>query len=271
MRLIRFVSEDGVTYFGVVDSQEDKTACIIHGDTFETLAVTDDRKVIQAYLPPVMPPNIIGIGLNYADHAEETGISRPEIPVMFLKGTNAINAHLAPIVLPDAGPDEVDFEAELAIVIGKAARNVSRGDAMGYVLGYCCANDVSARDWQIRKQKQQWARGKSFDTFCPIGPFLVTRDEIADPNNLKIQTEINGEVYQSSNTSEMIFDVPALVSELSRSMTLLPGTVILTGTPNGVGFTRQPPVFLKDGDTVTVTIENIGSLTNPVIREELED
>ena len=185
-----------------------------------------------------------------------------------MKGTNAINAHLAPIVLPEAGPDEVDFEAELAIVIGKSAKNIPPKDAMSYVLGYCCANDVSARDWQIRKQKQQWARGKSFDTFSPIGPFLVTRDEIPDPNNLKIQTEINGEIYQSSNTSEMIFDVPTLVSQLSQSMTLLPGTIILTGTPNGVGFTRQPPVFLKDGDTVTVTIENIGSLINPVIHED---
>jgi 2-keto-4-pentenoate hydratase/2-oxohepta-3-ene-1,7-dioic acid hydratase in catechol pathway len=268
MKLIRFVSEDGVSYFGVVESQEDKTARIIQGDTFETVSVTDEERVIQSFLPPVMPPNIIGIGLNYADHADETGIRHPEIPVMFLKGTNAINAHLAPIVLPEAGPDEVDFEAELAIVIGKSAKNVSSADAMSCVLGYCCANDVSARDWQIRKQKQQWARGKSFDTFCPIGPFLVTRDELPEPNNLAIRTEINGEVYQSSNTSEMIFDVPTLVSQLSRSMTLLPGTVILTGTPDGVGFTRQPPVFLKKGDTVTVTIDKIGSLTNPVTREE---
>jgi 2-keto-4-pentenoate hydratase/2-oxohepta-3-ene-1,7-dioic acid hydratase in catechol pathway len=162
----------------------------------------------------------------------------------------------------------VDFEAELAIVIGTIAKNVSRDDAMRHVMGYCCANDVSARDWQIRKQKQQWARGKSFDTFCPLGPCLVTRDEISDPNNLEIKTEINGTVYQRSNTSDMIFDVPTLVSELSQSMTLLPGTVILTGTPQGVGFTRKPPVFLKEGDKVTVSIEKIGTLTNPVIREK---
>ncbi len=268
MKLIRFIAEDGNNYFGVVDTQEDKTARVIQGDTFDSVSVTDEAKTILAYLPPVMPPNIIGIGLNYAKHAEETGIQRPEIPVMFLKGTNTVNGHLAPVVLPKAGPGEVDFEGELAVVIGKAARNVSPEDAMGYILGYCCANDVSARDWQIRKQKQQWTRGKSFDTFCPIGPFLVTQDEIPEPNNLEIQTEVNGTVYQKSNTSDMIFDVPTLVSQLSQSMTLLPGTVILTGTPEGVGFTRQPPSFLKEGDRVTVSIENIGSLMNPVTREE---
>jgi len=268
MKLIRFVAEDNNSYFGVVDTQEDKTARIIQGDTFDSVSVTDDRKTIVTYLPPVMPPNIIGIGLNYAEHAEETGIQRPEIPVMFLKGTNTVNGHLAPIVLPQAGPDEVDFEGELAVVIGKAARNVSPDDAMSCILGYCCANDVSARDWQIRKQKQQWARGKSFDTFCPIGPFLVTRDEIPEPGKLAIRTEVNGTVYQESDTSGMIFDIPALVSHLSQSMTLLPGTVILTGTPEGVGFTRQPPVFLKDGDRVTVTIEGIGTLSNPVIVEK---
>ncbi|MCP5103430.1 MAG: fumarylacetoacetate hydrolase family protein [bacterium] len=268
MKLIRFVSEDNNVHYGVVDSQEDQTAWLISGDSLDALTVTDKQAVIKRYLPPVLPPNIIGIGLNYAKHADETGITRPETPVMFLKGTNAVTGHLEPILLPGAGPDEVDFEAELAVVIGKPTRNVSPADAVSHVLGYCCANDVSARDWQIRKQKQQWARGKSFDTFCPLGPCLVTIDEIPDPNALSIRTEVNGTVYQESNTSDMIFDVPALVSHLSQSMTLLPGTVILTGTPGGVGFTRRPPVFLKAGDRVTVTIENIGSLTNPVILEE---
>lgn len=268
MKLIRFVAEDNNNYFGVVDSQEDEFARLIQGDTFDSVSVTDEQKTIRTYLPPVMPPNIIGIGLNYAKHADETGIQRPEIPVMFLKGTNTVNGHLAPIVLPDAGPDEVDFEGELAVVMGKPARNVSPEDAMSCILGYCCANDVSARDWQIRKQKQQWTRGKSFDTFCPIGPFLVTRDEIPDPGNLNIRTEVNGTVYQKSNTSDMIFDIPTIISQLSRSMTLLPGTVILTGTPEGVGFTRKPPVFLKEGDRVTVSIENIGTLSNTVIAEK---
>jgi 2-keto-4-pentenoate hydratase/2-oxohepta-3-ene-1,7-dioic acid hydratase in catechol pathway len=138
---------------------------------------------------------------------------------------------------------------------------------MNYIAGYTCANDVSARDWQIRKQKKQWSRGKSFDTFCPLGPYLVTTDEIPDPNNLTIRTILNGKVLQDSSTSDMIFDIPTIVSDLSRSMTLLPGTVILTGTPEGVGFTRQPPIFLKDGDVITISIEKIGKLTNPVIAE----
>jgi 2-keto-4-pentenoate hydratase/2-oxohepta-3-ene-1,7-dioic acid hydratase in catechol pathway len=162
----------------------------------------------------------------------------------------------------------VDYEAELAVVIGKPAKNVTKDKAGDYILGYCCANDVSAREWQIKKQKKQWARGKSFDTFCPIGPCLVTRDEIPNPNGLRIQTEVNGTILQDSHTSDMIYDVPTLVSHLSQSMTLVPGTVILTGTPEGVGFTRKPPVFLREGDRVTVSIETIGRLTNPVAREK---
>jgi 2-keto-4-pentenoate hydratase/2-oxohepta-3-ene-1,7-dioic acid hydratase in catechol pathway len=267
MKLIRFISEDDNIYYGAA-SREDKKARIITGNIFGDFSVTEKTLPIRTYLAPVMPPNIIGIGLNYARHAEETGVETPEIPVMFLKGTNSVNAHLEPILLPRVGPDEVDYEAELAVVIGKAARDVPKDGVGAYILGYCCANDVSARVWQIEKQKKQWARGKSFDTFCPLGPCLVTADEIPNPNCLRVQTEINGKVMQDSNTSDMIFDVPALVSYLSQSMTLLPGTVILTGTPDGVGFTRKPPVFLKDGDRVTVIIEGIGRLTNPVVKEK---
>jgi 2-keto-4-pentenoate hydratase/2-oxohepta-3-ene-1,7-dioic acid hydratase in catechol pathway len=145
---------------------------------------------------------------------------------------------------------------------------VSPDEAMDYVLGYTCANDVSARDWQIRKQKSQWVRAKSFDTFCPLGPCLVTKDEIPNPHQLSIQSEINGKILQDSNTSDMIFDVRTIVSDLSQSTTLFPGTVILTGTPHGVGFTRIPPVYLRPGDTVSIQIEKIGKLTNPVILEE---
>lgn len=268
MKFIRFTSDDNNTYYGVVESQEDKRARIVKGSIFEDFSVTEKSAPIKEYLPPVLPPNIIGIGFNYAKHAEETGIGYPEIPVMFLKGTNAINAHLQPIRLPGIGPDEVDYEAELAVVIGKPAKNVTKDKARDYILGYCCANDVSARDWQIKKQKKQWARGKSFDTFCPIGPCLVTGDEIPNPNGLRIQTELNGTMLQDSYTSDMIYDVPTLVSHLSLSMTLMPGTVILTGTPEGVGFTRKPPVFLKEGDQVTVSIEKVGRLTNPVVREK---
>jgi 2-keto-4-pentenoate hydratase/2-oxohepta-3-ene-1,7-dioic acid hydratase in catechol pathway len=178
---------------------------------------------------------------------------------------------MSPIFLPHAGPANVDYEAELAVIIGKKVKNASRSEAIDSILGYTCANDVSARDWQIEKQKKQWARGKSFDTFCPLGPYLVTRDEIPDPQNLRIRTVLNGKTVQDSNTCDMIFDIPAIISDLSRSMTLLPGTVILTGTPEGVGFTRQPPIYLQDGDIVTVDIENIGQLTNPVQREDQGD
>jgi 2-keto-4-pentenoate hydratase/2-oxohepta-3-ene-1,7-dioic acid hydratase in catechol pathway len=178
---------------------------------------------------------------------------------------------MSPILLPQAGPANVDYEAELAVIIGKKVKNISRSEAMDSILGYTCANDVSARDWQIEKQKKQWARGKSFDTFCPLGPYLVTRDEIPDPQNLRIRTVLNGTTVQDSNTYDMIFDVPTIISDLSRSMTLLPGTVILTGTPEGVGFTRQPPIYLQDGDIVTIEIERIGQLTNPVKREDHGD
>jgi 2-keto-4-pentenoate hydratase/2-oxohepta-3-ene-1,7-dioic acid hydratase in catechol pathway len=267
MRLIRFISQDHKTCYGVVASREDQTARLIDGNIFDEFSVIPKTAVIKKILPPVLPPNIIGIGLNYAKHAAETGIERAEIPIMFLKATSSLIAHGDPILLPQAGPNEVDFEAELAVVIGKPTKNVSPDQAMEFILGYCCANDVSARDWQINKQKKQWSRGKSFDTFCPLGPCLVTKDEIPNPNRLHIQTEINGTIYQDSNTANMIFPVPELVSHLSQSMTLLPGTVILTGTPEGVGFTRQPPVFLKEGDRVTISIEKIGQLSNPVVRE----
>lgn len=267
MKLIRFIADDDRMYYGVLEAPEDQEAWLIDGSSLDVITVTENRKVIKNFLPPVMPPNIIGIGLNYAKHAEEQNVSLPERPVMFLKGTNTVIGHENPIVIPAAGPDAVDIEAELAVVIGRMAKNVNREDALNYVLGYCCGNDVSARDWQKKLQKKQWARGKSFDTFCPLGPYLVTRDEIPDPNQLEIKSELNGKVFQSSHTSDMIFDVPAIIEFLSYSMTLLPGTVILTGTPEGVGFARKPPVFIKKGDRVTITIENIGSLSNPVIAE----
>jgi len=215
----------------------------------------------------VDPPNILCIGLNYRGHAEETNIRLPEVPVLFLKATTAAITDGEAILLPAVGPDQVDYEAELAVVIGRRAKNIEPEKALDYICGYTCANDVSARDWQIVKQKKQWARGKSFDTFCPLGPCLVTKDEIPDPNRLHIQSILNRKVLQDSNTADMIFNIQALVSNLSQSITLLPGTVILTGTPEGVGFTRQPPVFLREGDQITIEIEGIGSLTNPVLRE----
>jgi 2-keto-4-pentenoate hydratase/2-oxohepta-3-ene-1,7-dioic acid hydratase in catechol pathway len=185
-----------------------------------------------------------------------------------MKHPASVQNPLDPIELPRTlRSDRVDYECELAVVIGKAARNVSEDRALDYVLGYTCANDVSARDWQKHGGGGQWCRGKTFDTFCPLGPVLVTRDELPNPNALAIRTILNGEVLQDSNTSDMIFNVPALISYLSKSTTLTPGTVILTGTPQGVGMARDPRIFLKEGDTISIEIEGIGTLTNPVVAE----
>lgn len=267
MKLTRFLSENDQILYGVYEPELPETAMIVKGDLFGDFDVTPESARIKHLLPPLLPCNILALGLNYRKHADETKTSYPANPVIFMKATTSVIGHMAPILLPMAGPEKVDYEAELAVIIGKKAKNISPSDAMNYILGYTCANDVSARDWQIEKQKKQWVRGKSFDTFCPLGPCLVTRDEIPDPHNLRIRTIINGITFQDSNTSDMIFNIPLVVSDLSRSMTLLPGTVILTGTPEGVGFTRQPPIFLKEGDMVTIAIEKIGQLTNPVKRE----
>ena len=267
MKLIRFISEDGRELYGDFDQRRPGRARVIEGDIFGVFNATSEEATIKTLLAPVSPPNVLALGLNYRRHADETGMGHPDIPVMFIKTTNTVIGPGSPIILPTAGPDEVDYEAELAVIIGREAKNVSPQDAMNYVLGYTCANDVSARDWQIHKQKNQWARGKSFDTFCPLGPCIVTRDEIPDPDNLRIRAILNRKILQDSNTSDMLFDVRTIVSDLSRSMTLLPGTVILMGTPEGVGFTRKPPVFLKEGDVITVNIEKIGELTNPVTME----
>ena len=268
MKIIRFLSDENHEMCGLYEPELEDQALVIRGDLFGDFEVTSKLAGIGSILPPVYPCNILALGLNYRQHADETSVSYPEIPILFLKATTSVIGHMSPILLPQAGPANVDYEAELAVIIGKKVKNVSRSEAMDSILGYTCANDVSARDWQIEKQKKQWARGKSFDTFCPLGPYLVTRDEIPDPQNLRIRTVLNGKTVQDSNTYDMIFDVPAIISDLSRSMTLLPGTVILTGTPEGVGFTRQPPIYLQDGDIVTIEIESIGQLTNPVKRED---
>jgi 2-keto-4-pentenoate hydratase/2-oxohepta-3-ene-1,7-dioic acid hydratase in catechol pathway len=270
MKIVRFLSEEGEICLGSIRKDRPGEARIVRGDLFGKLEITGQTARIGRLLAPLDPPNILAVGLNYGRHAEETSISRPEIPILFIKATTTVIGPDEMILLPSVGPDRVDYEAELAVVIGRRAKNVRREDALGYVLGYTCANDVSARDWQIEKQKRQWARGKSFDTFCPLGPCLVTGDEIPDPNVLGIRAILNGQVLQDSNTADMIFDVQGLISDLSRSFTLLPGTVILTGTPGGVGYTRQPPVFLREGDTITIEIEGIGSLSNKVGRESSE-
>lgn len=262
MKIVRFISEKGIELTGKHLGGGD--AEVIEGEIFGAYRLTGRRERIGRLLAPVCPVNILAVGLNYRCHADETGIRYPERPVLFLKSISSVIGPEEPILLPAAGPEQVDYEAELALVIGRKAKNIPREKAGEYIFGYTCANDVSARDWQNELQKKQWSRGKSFDTFCPLGPWIVTPEEMPDPNNLIIRTILNGQVLQDSNTKEMIFDIPALVSDLSRSLTLLPGTVILTGTPSGVGFTRKPPVFLKDGDVVTIDIQGIGQLTNRV-------
>ncbi len=203
--------------------------------------------------------------MNYREHAAESGSAIPQNPVLFIKGGNTLNHPGDPILIPRRST-MIDYEAELAIVIGKAAKHVPRETALDYIFGYTCANDVSSRDWQRDKNLGggQWARGKSFDGFCPLGPAIVTKDEIPDPNALTIKTILNGQTMQDLTTADMIFDVPALIESLSSTMTLRPGTVILTGTPQGVGFARTPPVWLKEGDKVVVEIEKIGRLENGV-------
>ncbi len=232
----------------------------IEGDLFQQPESTDEEVHPSGFLPPVDPPNILALGLNYRDHAAETHAAAPSEPQLFLKATSSLIGEGQPIVLPPEAPDEVDYEAELGIVIGRETRRVGPGEALEAVLGYVCANDVSARDCQTRRDLQ-WARAKSFDTFCPVGRTLVTG---IDPRDLRIRCLLNGEVMQEARTSAMIFDPAQVISWLSRQMTLKPGTLILTGTPAGVGFKRQPPRFLRPGDRVVVEIEGIGRLENPV-------
>lgn len=219
-------------------------------------------------LLPVVPSpeKIICIGLNYADHAKESGAEIPNEPLVFNKFLTALRGHEDEIHLPPVS-DKVDYEAELVVVIGKTAKNVSEADAMSYVGGYTCGHDVSARDWQKYKPGGQWLCGKSFDSFAPIGPHLVTADEIPDPHDLRIQLRLNGETMQDSSTKQLIFNVPQLISYISQVCTLKPGDLIFTGTPPGVGGARKPPVYLKSGDVAEVEIESIGVLRNPVVQD----
>jgi len=213
--------------------------------------------------PPIPDPQkIICIGMNYKDHCEEQKKPLPEKPIIFAKFPSALVGHNEPIVKPRL-TDQLDYEAELAVVIGKKGKNIPEREALSHVAGYTIMNDVTARDIQF--SDGQWVRGKTFDTFAPAGPYLVTRDEVPDPQNLTIRLTVNGELRQSSTTANMIFPVAFLVSYISQVCTLLPGDIISTGTPGGVGVFRKPPLFLKPGDTVSVEIEKLGTLTNPVI------
>ncbi len=220
-------------------------------------------------LPPVPDARkIVCIGLNYRDHAAESGVPVPTEPVLFSKYTTALIGHGAPIVLPSVS-EQVDYEAELVIVIGRKGRHIRRERAHEYVGGYAVGHDVSARDWQLNKPGKQWMAGKTFDTFAPVGPELVTPDEVPDPQNLGIRLRLNGQIMQNSSTSQLVFGVDELIAYVSQVFTLEPGDLIFTGTPPGVGMARKPPVWLKPGDTVEVEIDKLGTLKNTVIAENL--
>lgn len=245
---------------GIVQGQEiELVGDLSLNPTGESVALAEVR-----LLAPVDPPNVLALGLNYRRHAAETGMKVPERPLLFIKANTSVIGPGAPIILPGIAPDEVDYEAEMCIVIGKKAKNVSLDDALDYVFGYTCGNDVSARDCQLRLDGQ-WARGKSFDTFCPLGPWIET--ELPNPDKLTIRSLLNGQVMQDSSTSDLIFNCREIISFLSHNLTLLPGTVIMTGTPSGVGMARTPPVYMRAGDVIEIEIEGIGTLSNPVKSE----
>jgi 2-keto-4-pentenoate hydratase/2-oxohepta-3-ene-1,7-dioic acid hydratase in catechol pathway len=216
--------------------------------------------------PIIDPPKILCIGLNYRDHAIESGQPIPSEPVVFGKFGNALAADGDPIIVPKVS-SKTDYEAELVVVIGRRGKHIAEAVAMNHVAGYTVGHDVSARDWQFKGDAKQWILGKTFDTFAPIGPDLVTADQIADPHQLPIRLRLNGTVMQESSTKEFIFGIPALIAYLSQVATLEPGDLIFTGTPPGVGAARKPPVFLKGGDVAEVEIDGVGLLRNPVQAE----
>jgi 2-keto-4-pentenoate hydratase/2-oxohepta-3-ene-1,7-dioic acid hydratase in catechol pathway len=258
MRIARFKTTGNKTAWGIVQND---VVSEISGDIFSRWKKTDKSFPLAAVtlLAPLQPLNLIAIGRNYLEHAREGGAAAPAAPLIFLKATTAVTDPGAPIRLPKIAPTHVDYEAELAVIIGRSAKDVPEDKALEFVLGYTCANDVSARDCQ--NHDAQWARAKSFDTFAPLGPWIETE---FDPRNRNIALRLNGRLMQSANTSQMIFSVPHLISYLSRCMTLAPKTVILTGTPAGCGFARTPPVWLRPGDEVAVEIEGLGNLRNKV-------
>jgi 2-keto-4-pentenoate hydratase/2-oxohepta-3-ene-1,7-dioic acid hydratase in catechol pathway len=266
MKIVRTRDEAGCLVH--LSEINDREGYLIEGDLFGRYSVSSKRLPIRERLAPVNPPVIIGIAQNYRAHAAEMKGQLPERPVFFIKMPGSLQDPDKPVRLPRVlRSDKVDYEAELAVIIGRTCRNLSPEEAMDAVLGYTAANDVSARDWQKEWGGGQFCRGKGFDTFCPLGPHLVTADEIADPGQLAISGFLNDTRVQHGHTSELIFSIPELIAFLSGSTTLPAGTVILTGTPSGVGAARTPPRYLKAGDAFAVRIDGIGELRNPVEEE----
>lgn len=265
MKFLRFISKEypgGV--FAVVEKEKVR---VLSSNPLYSVEKTSELialEEIEEFLPPIGPANIIALGLNYRKHAKESEAQIPSHPLIFIKSTNTLTAHKKPIILPREAPNEVDYEVELAVVIKDRIKNISEEEALKHVFGYAIGQDISARDCQL-KYDQQWARGKSFDTFCPLGPWIETD---LNPENVVLRAILNGEIMQEDSTADMIFSVPYLISYISRMMTLFPGTVVITGTPGGVGFSRKPPVFLRAGDILASEIEGIGRMENDVVKEQ---
>lgn len=284
MRLVRFSKDGAAAEIGVLtgdkvvpvsalapDAPQEMNALIAAWDSVapqlaeaESSGAGIALDAVTLAAPVPAPQKIPAIGLNYADHVEETGMATPTEQVWFCKQPNAVNAPMADIELPKAS-EQLDYEVELVAVIGKGGRHISAEDAPNHVFGYAVGNDVSVRDWQLKTA--QWMLGKSFDTHAPVGPAIVTADEIGDPHRLAIKSYVNGELRQNSNTKNLIFTVWDQIAELSQAMTLKPGDLIFTGTPGGVGLAMKPPSFLKAGDVVRCEIEELGAIENTVAPE----
>jgi 2-keto-4-pentenoate hydratase/2-oxohepta-3-ene-1,7-dioic acid hydratase in catechol pathway len=270
MRLVTFRRNGSAPQAGVVSGDQvsglgsDMISVIASGAPPAATGPSYNLRDVTLLAPIPRPPKLICVGLNYRDHAAETRIEIPKVPTIFNKFPNVVIGPGDNIVLPKVS-ERPDYEAEFAFVIGNGGRHIPAAKAMDHVFGYTIVNDVSARDYQMATT--QWLMGKTFDTFAPMGPWIVTADEIPDPHSLDIRLEINGERLQSSNTRELIFKIPELIEFISTVVTLEPGDVVITGTPAGVGFARKPPRYLKPGDQVAIYVEKIGTLTNSVIAE----
>ncbi|CRG87910.1 Fumarylacetoacetate hydrolase domain-containing protein 2 homolog [Talaromyces islandicus] len=276
-RLIRFLAKDGSTYYGdailpsgTSDIARATTARVIKGDIFGQHQVTNQTVEIKKLLSPLARQDIKSVrclGLNYEQHAKESNAPIPKYPVLFFKPVTSISGPSddIPVSAMAQEIEGLDYECELVIIIGKEARDVPESRALDYVLGYAVGNDVSHRDWQLKRGSGQWALGKGFDAWAPFGPGIVSSRLIQDPNALQISTKLNGKTVQSSSTKDMIFGVAKTIAFLSQGTTLLPGDVIFTGTPQGVGMGRQPQLWLKDGDVVEVALQDVGTCVNRVV------